>query len=270
MKVTCSEKLVYLLPLLLVFSISPAYAQLSSSISSSYYEFGDKLEFRVNIDTEQAKDLIKVEIDNGETKKTYGASTNWGSIQIGIPLIEEKGFTSGVYDITFSFDGESQTHQFGLETFPEKFTLYGQRNIYTLNDYAFFFGQVQGFELKDFSYSSNLLVHILDSDGNIVEDNWKSNKSTARSENDQSATKSIFRITLNTVDITWHGETQEEKETFEQNNIPLWDNGYRIQFKVDPITYQAGEMYTVKVQYQDLVREYDFYVVDNPYFPIQP
>ena len=257
MKIFLSLFLIFFI--FLFIPLSNANAELTSFLSSDYYEYGEHLEFIAKTDSNLQYDIIQIEISSENFKKVYGAYSNWGMLHVGLPLLEKSGWVPGIYNVEISHANQTNYHTFGLEQFPPKLTLYQSRNIVPLNEYAFFFGQAQNSNLKDPSFMSNVLIEILDSKGNLVNDNWKSNENTARSLNEEFATKSILRPSINN---GVHYFITEEEQILDENNIPVWPNGYRFHFKIDPTIYQVGHIYTVKATYDDLTESVDFIVAD--------
>lgn len=265
--------------LILAFTIIPVYAdedQMWTSINGDHFEFGDTLHIYGKVVNDDPSEPIRITVEGIDLLKTgenndsllpydFGIGThifpNFNSFDRGIFLEKEFGYVPGIYNVTISYNGEKEFHQFAIEEYVPKFTLFGEKNIYAINDHAFFYGQIQGYEVKDLSFDSSAIVQILDSNGNILKDNWKSINETVK--NTELATKSIFRTNIFKSDFAQIYEPEEESERFNDNNIPLLENGYRIQFRVDPVTYGPNETYTLRVQYQDLIREFDFVVVNN-------
>lgn len=274
-------KFLFLIPVLLALTIIPAYAyedQMWTSINGDHFEFGDTLHIYGKIVNDDPSEPVRITVVGNDLLKSiqnndsllpydFGIRThifpNFNSFDRGIFLEKEFGYVPGIYNVTVSYNGEKEFHQFAIEEYVPKFTLFGERNIYAINDYAFFYGQIQGYEVSDLSFDSSAIVQILDSNGDILEDNWFAHDETAKTKNSNIATKSVFRTNIFKSDFAQIYEPQEEKDEFNDNNIPLLENGYRIQFRIDPVTYGPNEIYTLRVQYQDLIREFDFVVVNN-------
>lgn len=257
--------------ILALFVFNSAYAEDYVTLSSDYYRLGDFLGVHAYANDRVVFDIQGISIS--EEYDTYGNinATDYqkgyqmfprGNMAIEMPFPDD--MLPGIYKMTFYIDNELvNVQEFGYGVKPPKFTLTGMTNIVPLNDYAFFFGQAQGYTPNDPSFASSVLVEILDQDGNLLEDNWKQNKSDIRGDA-VAATKSIFRPALNNGAI-YH--IIEEDKRLDDNGIPLLADGYRFQIRVDPITYTVGEWYTIQVNYDNMVREYSFLVIE-PSVPI--
>jgi len=271
------------LSILLVFTVIPAFAEEESQINwiftnGELFEMGDELHIYGDVDYDMGEpvrfdikgvNLVRQSenhdrIENYEFDMRTGIFTSWGQFDRGFFLTEANGWVKGVYEITASYKGETRHFTIGIEENIPKFTLMSSKSILTQNDYAFFFGQIQGYEVKDKSFASSALVNILDSNGKILEDNWTAANNNLKGNN-VLATKSIFRTNINHDTFTQSYVPQDEVQRFERNGIPLWDNGYRIQFKVDPITFPQG-VYTLRVIYDGKIQDSHFAVVES-YFP---
>jgi len=252
-----------LLPLFVIALLVPSTAAFADvRVISDYYEMGDFLEIGGIFD---GYTTINITGEN-DFKKGYKADFN-GLYEFGFPITEQLGYTPGIYNVTISHEnGSTHTQQFGLDTIIPVFTLYSETSMIPLNEYAFFFGQVIGIEPKDYSFSGNVLISILDSNGNLVEDNWKSDKDTAKTASSEiAATKSKFRVLINNADTF--------RVTIDDSNIfgdkangesirPIQENGYRVYIKLDPTIYKPYHAYTLKAQHDSYVQTTNFMVLD--------
>jgi len=229
----------------------------SSYLTSDYYEMGDFLTVGGSFIGYTTIDIV-----GDDFKKSYGFDVT-GRAEFGLPITLEKGYTPGFYDVIVTEGNKTSIHKFGLEKIIPVFTLYSEKNMIPLNEYAFFFGQVIGIEPKDYSFNGNVLIQILDSNGNLVEDNWQQRKETSRGNNEL-ATKSQFRALINNGDT--FRITQEDANIFGDKGSksirPVLDNGYRLYIKMDPIIYEPFTWYTLRVTHDGLVKEVDFMVTD--------
>lgn len=253
--------LLCIIPLLLVAGMSSASADIG--IKSDYYKTGDFLEIAGYLHD----DDVTITIDGDNYHKSYSAEWN-GYQGYGFPLT---GFESGFYNVTISYNDNIKIQQFGLNKIIPAFTLYAESNIIPLNEYAFFFGQVVGIEPKDYSFNGNVLIQVLDMNGNLVEDNWKSDKDTAKSVNSASkATKSEFRALINNgkTFLTTQNDANIFGDQGAKSIRPVLENGYRAYVKIDSTIYDPWNAYTLRVTHDGLIREKIFMVTDynNSYF----
>ena len=234
---------------------------------SDSYEVGDMMRFAGQIDGLEHRERIIMEVERMYSSdpevttdfvKLYGISTNWSSFNYGIKVMEEKGWSDGIYKVTFRTDGYNDEHIIGIGEDPAKLTLHAQRTAVPINEYAMFFGIAQDSLMENPAYLSNVKVEILDSDGKLLDDGWQADRNTARSADEDRATKSVLRPAINNGLLHF---TIEEDKIMDDQNIPLWENGYRFNFKVDPITYSVGETYTIKVTYDSMVVTESFTVI---------
>lgn len=237
--------------LLSVIGLTSAYAEVN--VMSDYYEMGDFLMIGGVFDGYTTIDIV----GDNDFKKGYQVDVDrW--YEFGFPLDEKSGYTPGIYNVTITEGDYTHTQQFGLDVKVPTFTLYSEKSMIPLNEYAFFYGQVIGIEPKDISFSGNVLISVLDSNGNLVEDNWIPNKTTARSEFDTAATKSQFRAPINSGDMFL--TTMDDNNIFEHRTA--LDNGYRLYVKLDPTIYKPFHAYTIQAQHDDYVKTVDFMVLD--------
>lgn len=242
------NKIILSLLALVIIGFPTAFAEIN--VMSDYYEMGNFLEIGGYFEGYTTIDIVG---DNFE--KGYQVDVNrW--YQFGLPLTEAAGYTPGIYDVIITEGDKTYTQQFGLEVVVPQFTLYRETSMIPLNEYAFFYGQVVGIEPRDLSFSGSVLIQVLDSNGNLVEDNWQQKKDTAK--NTDAATKSQFRAPINSGDMFL--TTQDDNNIFEHRTA--LDNGYRLYVKLDPTIYKPYHVYTIKAQHDDYIRTVDFMVLD--------
>lgn len=225
----------------------------SVGIQSTYYEMDDFLEIGGDF-----KGYTTIDIVGDNFKKGYKVDyTTWH--QFGLPLTKNAGYSPGIYDVTITYDNTSYTQQFGLDVKVPQFTLFYEASMVPLNEYAFFYGQVVGIEPKDMSYSGNVVISVLDSNGDLVEDNWIPRKNTIKTAEDKvKATKSTFRAPIFNGDIFL--TTMDDNNIFEHRTVQ--ENGYRLYVKLDPTIYKPYHIYTIKAQHGEYIKTVDFMVLD--------
>lgn len=213
----------------------------------------------VHVHTENVDDPLHVNIAGEFISRHYVVSQN-GHLQMGLKLSKLMDYVPGLYNVTASVNGTVYASSIiGLDVLPPIFTLHSEYNIYYPNEYAHFFGQVIGIE-TDYTVGNSVLVEILDSDGNLLEDNWtQGNYVSARDDTSKDATYSKFRSIIHSDDLYLVGESDD---FLEERKYPSLEYGYRFYIKTVPTIYDVGETYTVKVSYDDLVRTMDFIVTD--------
>lgn len=244
---------ILLVGLAMVSIFSVAYAEDFGRINGDYFRTGDFLSV-----TASSNDIMTFDVTGEHYTKGYTMDPRGGTVTYGIPFPSE--MPKGVYDITFNAGNYTSTQKFGYGVPLPTFTLHAEKTIYTLNEYTYFWGQVIGIEPKDYSYNGNVLVQILDSTGELLEDNWLEDHPTIGTAK---ATKSEFRSAIKTADLYLRG-LQDNRH----DDKKVLDNGYRIFFKIDPIIYIAGEQYTLKVTHDGMVRSVNFWVIERDYTPI--
>jgi len=249
---------------LAMFSIfSVAYAEDFGRVNGDYFRTGDFLSV-----TSHSNDIMTFDIVGENFEKGYTMDPRGGTVTYGMPFPSE--MPKGVYDITFNSINYTSTQKIGYGVPLPAFTLHAEKTIHTLNEYAFFWGQVIGIEPTDYSFNGNVLVQILDSSGELLEDNWRASHDTARTAQDVKATKSEFRAQIN------NGKTflvtQNDANIFGDQGSksirPILENGYRIFIKIDPIIYTAGEQYTLKVTHDGMVKSVNFRIIERDILPI--
>jgi len=242
------HKVILPMILLALVGLPSAYAEIN--VMSDYYEMGDFLMIGGVFDG-----YTTIDITGDNFEKGYQVNVDrW--YEFGFPLTKELGYTPGIYNVTITEGDYTHTQQFGLDVKVPAFTLYSEKSMIPLNEYAFFYGQVVGIEPRDISFSGNVLISILDSNGNLLEDNWISSDSTAK--NTDAATKSTFRAPINSGDMFL--TTVDDNNIFEHRTA--LDNGYRLYVKLDPTIYKPFHAYTIQAQHDDYIRTVDFMVLD--------
>lgn len=250
-----------------LFMLNSAYGDSSkntyATLSSDYYRTGDYLGVHVFAYDKVIFDIDSVSVYDEKNEKVdyHKGYQMFPRGYQGVTLLFPSDMLPGVYNMTFYIGDEKinvQEFTYGIK--PTKLIFTGMTNIIPINDYAFFYGIAQSPKLHDTSFASSVLVQILDSDGKLLDDNWKPADHTAKHDNNQDATQSQFRAAINN-GATYH--VTEENKILNDNHIPLYPDGFRFQIRVDPITYSVGETYIIKVTYDNLSREYPFLVADS-------
>jgi hypothetical protein len=234
-----------------------------ASLSNDYYRTGDYLGVNVIAYEKVVFDIDSVSVyDEKNEKVDYHKGYQMfprGYLEITQPFPTD--MLPGVYNMTFYVGDEIvnvQEFTYGIK--PTKLMFTGMTNVIPINDYAFFFGVAQSPKLHDLSFSSSVLVQVLDSNRNLLDDNWRPSDHTAKYDTIEDATQSQFRAAINNGAI-YH--VTEENKILNDNDIPLYPDGFRFQIRIDPITYNVGEIYIVKVTYDNLTKEYPFLVIDS-------
>lgn len=244
--------------IVIAISVPAAYAQDYVNLSSDYYEMGDFLYVQG-----YSKDYVSIDVE-GKTVDIYGENfqksykTKFdGLYQVGLPLTKELGYSPGIYDVTISYGDTVKTQQFGLDVYVPTFTLQYEKSLVHLNEYAFFFGTVKGIDLYDHSFAGNVLIQILDSNGNLLEDNYIDPNKTS-SDVELFATKSEFRAPIKTGTDLFMIPAQDRIH----GDKLIFDNGYRVIIRMDPTIYKPYHTYTIKAMYNTLERSVNFMVLD--------
>lgn len=107
------------------------------------------------------------------------------------------------------------------------------------------------YQLKDTVY-----VRVLDINGNIIEDDWKAGKNTARSEH-SNPTKYIFN------DQVYRGGAQGNADTTETETIHISKNQYFFYMpQIHSIDFEHRGIYQIELTYNKEVRTIWFAVFD--------
>jgi len=243
------NKLILSLLAVVIIGLPSAFGEVN--VMSNYYEMGDFLKIGGNFEGYTIVDVVG---DN--FKKGYFIDGQIGLYEFGFPITEKVGYTPGIYDVTISYGDTVKTQQFGLDMLIPTFTLYAEKSIVYLNEYAFFHGTVVGIDLYDYSFAGNVLIQILDSNGNLVEDNFVDSQKTSKGV--EGATKSEFRAHIKTGTDRYNIPAQDRLH----GDKLIYDNGYRAIIKTDPTIYKPYHTYTIRVIHDTLERSVDFMVLD--------
>ncbi len=244
---------------MIAISVPAAYAQDYVGLGSDYYEMGDFLQVQGYLNDRVTIDIVGESVDEwGESfKKGYFAEFN-GWYGVGLPLTEELGYTPGIYTVTLTYGDTIKTQQFGLDMYVPTFTLHAEKSMIHLNEYAFFHGTVKGIvDLYDHSFAGNVLIQVLDSNGNLLEDNYIDKNKTIQ-DTELFATKSQFRALIKTGTDRYNISPQDRIH----GDKLIYDNGYRAIIKMDPTIYKPYHTYTIRAIHDTFEQSVNFMVLD--------
>lgn len=235
---------------LTIIAIPTAYANVS--LSSDYYEMGDFLEINGYFTGYTTIDII-----GDDFKKGYFVDDIVGLYEFGFPITKDVGYSPGIYNVTITDGDYVITQQFGLDTVLPIYTLDTVQTVYNSNDYAIFFGQVAGLKATTFSEgfsvdADRVKIRILDHNGDLVQDNWKPSHKTGKIKDSNYLTEDNLHIT----NMEFYSQINRGElylKTIKSNqidgHIPILDNGYKFNFRLDPVVFIPNRVYIVEVTY---------------------